>query len=131
MNQNKTKHFALFASIAFPLFLSCNLEPKSHTEEIRKMEDTLFKAFPTVSRVSIEVKNDFGTAINITLGDAQLYSASEQQRQAVTEKAAAITMYIFSEEKPEKGTVIFVKEENTIKVDENSKKIYPMTLSAP
>jgi len=95
------------------------------------MEDTLFKAFPTVNRVSIEVKNDFGTAINITLGDAQLYSASEQQRQAVTEKAAAITMYIFSEEKPEKGTVIFVKEENTIKVDENSKKIYPMTLSAP
>jgi len=131
MNQNKTKHFALLASIAFPLFLSCNLEPKSHTEETRKMEDTLFKAFPTVNRVSIEVKNDFGTAINITLGDAQLYSASEQQRQAVTEKAAAITMYIFSEEKPEKGTVIFVKEENTIKVDENSKKIYPMTLSAP
>jgi hypothetical protein len=95
------------------------------------MEDTLFKAFPTVNRVSIEVKNDFGTIVNITLGDAQLYSASEQKRQEVTEKATAITRYIFSKEKLEKGNVIFVKEENTIKVDENAKKVYPMPLSAP
>jgi hypothetical protein len=131
MNQNKKKQLALFTLALFPLLFSCNLEPKSYTEEISKMEDTLFKAFPTVNRVSIEAKNDFGTIVNITLGDAELYSASEQKRQDVAQKAAAITKYIFSKQELKKGTVIFVKEENTIKVDENSKKVYPMSLSAP
>lgn len=131
MNQNRTKQLALFTLALFPLIFSCNLEPKSYTEEISKMEDTLFKAFPTVNRVSIEVKDDFGTEVNITLGDAELYTASDSKKKEVANKAALITQYIFSKEKPEKGSVIFVKEENTIKVDENSKKIYPMSLSTP
>jgi hypothetical protein len=131
MNQNRTKQLALFTLALFPLLLSCNLEPKSYTEEISKMEDTLFKAFPTVNRVSIEAKNDFGTIVNITLGDAQLYNASEQKRLDVTEKATAITKYIFSKQDLKEGSVIFVKEENTIKVDENTRKIYPMGLGTP
>jgi hypothetical protein len=131
MNQNRTKQLALFTLALFPLIFSCNLEPKSYTEEISKMEDTLFKAFPTVNRVSIEVKDDFGTEVNITLGDAELYTASDSKKKEVANKAALITQYIFSKEKPEKGSVIFVKEENTIKVDENTKKIYPMSLSTP
>jgi hypothetical protein len=106
----------------------CNLEEKNHTTQIKQMEDSVFKAFPTVNRVSIEVKDDFGTEINVTLGDMELYSASEEERKKVTDKASDMAAHIFADDKPGKGSVIFVKEENTIDVKEESKKIYPMTL---
>ena len=108
------------------IFFSCNLEPKNHTAEIQKMEDTLFKSFPTVNRVSIEVKDDFGTEVNITLGDAELYKAPETERQKVVQEATLITRHVFEKSNPVKGNLIFVQEENTIKVDEATAKKYVM-----
>jgi hypothetical protein len=110
------------------LFGSCDLEPKNHTAQIQQMEDTLFKSFPTVNRVSVEVKNDFGEEVRITLGDAELYSASEEERQKVVSSTSQIVQRVVAEDKIEKGKVIFVKEENTITVDESTMKQYDMTL---
>lgn len=104
------------------------MTPRNYTAEIAKMEDTVFKAFPTVNRVSIEVKGDFGTEIIITLGDRELYNADETERQRVTNDAAALTDQIFAEKTPDKGTVVFVEDEQSIVVDKATKKTYPMPL---
>ena len=108
--------------------MSCNMEPKDHTKQISRMEDTMFKSFPTVNRVSVEVKDDFGTEVNITLGDAELYNATEERRKEVTNKTAAIVKDVFAMDKPEKGKVIFVKEEKSLAVDEASNRTYEMNL---
>lgn len=122
------KALTFIAGIACIGFSACNLEPKGHAEEIQKMEDTLFKSFETVNRVTVEVKNDFGKEVNITLGDQELYNATEEKRQLVVNKTTEITRHIFAEGTPKKGKVIFVKEENTILVDKSAAKTYDMPL---
>ena len=107
----------------------CNPSSGDHSAQIQKMEDTLFKSFPTVNRVSVEVRGDFGIQVHVTLGDAELYNAPEATRKETTDRISAITGHVFSEDKPGKGSVTFVKEENTITVDEASKKTYPMSLT--
>jgi hypothetical protein len=99
------------------------MEPHSYQTEITKMEDTLFKSFPSVKRVSVEVKTDYGTEINITLGDKNLFNSNESSRQSVANKAKAIVMHVFQKELPEKGKVLFVEEENTINVKNGSEKV--------
>jgi len=106
----------------------CNLEPKSHTAQVQKMEDTIFKSFPTVNRASIEVKDDFGTEVNVTLGDVTLYNAPEQERAKVTAQISEITRYVFSAERLKSGKVIFVKEETTTTVAPGTEKTLEMSL---
>lgn len=119
-------YLAILSSVSL---LSCNLEQKSYTAEIARMEDTLFKAFPTVNRVSIEVKNDLGTEINITLGDAELYNADDAARQKVVDETGNIIAHVFGPDKtPGKGKVIFVEEENTIHVNEDARKVMKLQL---
>lgn len=104
------------------------MEPKNHTTQIQQMEDTLFKSFPTVNRVSIEVRNDFAKEVNVTLGDMELHGAPEEKRIEVVEKTTALVRHIFSGDNVERGNVIFVKEENTLVVDEATVKRYKMNL---
>ncbi|RYZ48636.1 MAG: hypothetical protein EOP49_18205 [Sphingobacteriales bacterium] len=112
-----------------PFLYSCEGKEQQYTEEIRLMEDTLFKSFPTVNRVSIEVKQDFGSELRITLGDEQLYNGPETGRTDVVSRTADITKHVFTSDKmPEKGKLIFVKEENTIKTDEATWKTYDIPL---
>ena len=128
----KMLRIVLTGFFALMLFTNCNLEQKTYKEEIARMEDTLFKAFPTINRVSIEVKNDFGTELNITFGDAQLYTASDAERQQAAEGVSAIAKSIFTpEDLPARGTLIFVKEENTIQVEEGSEITLPLSLKNP
>lgn len=103
------------------------MDTPNHTAEISRMEDTLFKAFPTVNRVGIEVKGDFGTEIILTLGDKELFNASEGEREQVALKASVITKHVFGEKIPGKGSIIFVQEENSIN-PEAEKKVYSMAL---
>ena len=124
------KKFFLFVAfgLALSFFMSSCHDADYYTAEIAKMQDTVFKAFPSVNRVSIEVKTDFGSALEITLGDKTLYEGPEENRVKVTDQAAAIAQHIFGEKLPEKGSVVFVAEENTINVPDASKKTYDMHL---
>jgi len=122
----------VYPTIAFCVSLvaaGCGPEERNHTAEIKRMEDTIFKSFPTVNRASIEVKDDFGTTINVTLGDETLYNASGQERARVAQRLSDITGYIFSAEKLSAGKVIFVKEETTIDVAPGTEKTVEMTIS--
>lgn len=123
------KLFAFSLVILSLNMLSCNLEEKNYSQEISTMKDTLFKAFPTVNRVNVEVKQDFGTEINITLGDVTLYNETTIQQQEAADKIGTIVESVFNNKNlPDKGTLIIVKEETTIDTDASKNKTYDMHL---
>lgn len=124
------KAFLFLSAFALLTNIGCQMEPETYQQEIGKMEDTLWKSFPTVNRISIEVKQDMGKEVIVTLGDAELYNAPEEQRKQAAAKTAALTKHIFGKKTPEKGKVIFVKEETTISTDESTWKTYDMPESA-
>lgn len=120
---NKLISYSLLLSF-FAFGYGCK-EAGPNDANLHKMEDTLFKLYPTVNRVSVEVKEN--KDVEITLGDADLYNAPEADKQKVTDEIAALTVHTFEKDNfLEKGTVIFVKEENTINVKEEDKKKYDM-----
>jgi hypothetical protein len=101
---------------------------QDHSEIISRMEDSVFKSLPTVNRVSIEITDDFGKEVVITLGDKTFYNGTDEERLKATEQAGMITLYNFrNEEQPHKGKVIFVEAENTIN-DGGKGKEYDMHL---
>ncbi len=117
-------HYIFFVLIA--LIAACKPGNENNNANIRHMEDTLFKLYPTVNRVTIEV-NDFSDVI-VTLGDMELYEAAEAERQRVAKEIEGLTKHIFTEgNNLQKGEVIFVKEENTLEIKSGKKK-YPMQL---
>jgi hypothetical protein len=119
----------IYPYIFFMLLLvmaACKPGNENNDANIRRMEDTLFKLYPTVNRVSIEVK-DFSDVV-VTIGDVELYDATEEKRQAVTNEISGLTQHIFAEGNDLKeGEVVFVKEENSIDIKSDKKK-YPMQL---
>lgn len=119
----------IYHYIFFMLLLvvsACKPGNENNDANIRRMEDTLFKLYPTVNRVSIEVKNF--SDVDITIGDAELYEATDERRKAVTKEIEALTKHIFTEGNDlQKGEVIFVKEENSLDIKSDKKK-YPMQL---
>jgi hypothetical protein len=106
--------------IALPLLTiaACNIkDPESNTPNITKMEDSLFKLYPTVNGVSIEIREN--EDVIVTLRDAELYNESDTRRQQVTDEIARISVHLFEANNYlKKGTVIFSKNESSIEVTE-------------
>lgn len=106
----------------------CNMEPRNHTAEIVRLKDTLFQVLPHVQRVSIEVNNDFGEELIVTLGSKELYNADEVKRKEVAKEVSTLSKAIFSAKLPGQGKVLFVAEESTIINAPGSEKSEPMLL---
>ena len=120
---------SLFLSLGLSVLIfsyGCK-DVESNDPYIHQMEDSLYKAFPTVNRVSIEVKEN--TDVLITLGDAELYNAPEEQRKAATDQIAKMSIHFFEKNNYlDKGTVTFVQEETSMDVKPGSEKVYDMHL---
>jgi hypothetical protein len=113
-------------TLATGLVIGCK-DVESNDPYIRQMEDSLFKAFPTVNRVSIEVKEY--QDVLVTLGDAELYNGSEDKRKAVADQIGRMTIHFFDKNNYlDEGRVTFVAEETTMNVPEGSQKVYDMKL---
>src|ERR1044071_5462692 len=111
---------ALFA--AFALLHSCK-ELGSNDAQIRQMEDTLFKRYPTVNGVTIEVKEH--QDVFVTLRDKELYKATEAEQQRITGEVAQLSVQLFEKDNYLKdGTVIFVENETSIENDPAKQKKY-------
>ncbi len=92
------------------------------------MQDSLFAAFPTVNRVGVEVKTDFGKELIVTLGDVQLFEASEERKEEVSRETARLARGIFAaEDLPGKGKMVFVREEQTLDTEDSER----ITLDLP
>lgn len=91
------------------------------------MEDTLFKTLPTVNRLTVEVKDN--EEVLVTLGDKELFNASEEERVAATNKIGLITIGIYTDGNwLKKGSVTFVENESQIDVKNAVKKTYDMKI---
>lgn len=113
-------------TLATGLVIGCK-DVESNDPYIRQMEDSLFKAFPTVNRVSIEVKEY--QDVLVTLGDAELYSDTEDKRKAVVDQIGRMTIHFFDKNNYlDEGRVTFVAEETTMNVPEGAQKVYDMKL---
>ena len=83
---------------------------------IHAMEDTLFKSYPTVNRLTVEIK-DFEDVI-VTLGDKEMYNASDEKRAQVAEEIGRIAVHLFEENNYlKKGVVIYTDNEATLAID--------------
>lgn len=90
-------------------------DPQSNMGNIHKMEDTLFKMYPTVNRLTVEVK-DFSDVV-VTLGDKELYNASDEKRQQIAEEIGKLSVHFFEENNYlEKGEVIYTDNETSLDV---------------
>lgn len=106
----------LYIALCLPFIVSCNMkDPESNMASIHVMEDTLFKTYPTVNRLTVEVK-EFSEVI-VTLGDKELYGASDDKRQQVAEEIGKIAVHLLEENNYlEKGKVIYTDNETSLDI---------------
>lgn len=104
----------LYAALLLPVITSCNMkDPESNMANIHVMEDTLFKTYPTVNRLTVEVR-EFSEVI-VTLGDKELYNEPDEKRQQVAEEIGKISVHLFEENNYlEKGKVIYTDNETSL-----------------
>lgn len=102
-------------------------EAGSNLENNHRMEDTLFSTYPTVNRVTANVTDN--EAIDIVLGDKELYDAPEEKRLQVTEEIGNMTLTIYEANNfLKKGTVTFTSDESHVEVNDSLKRTYDMPL---
>lgn len=123
------KHHVFAFAITLSIASTGCKEAGSNLENNHKMEDTLFKTYSTVNRVTANVIDN--EEVIIILGDKELYDAPEEKRQQVTEEVAGMVLNIYDADNwLKKGTVIFTSDETNLEVKESLKKEYNMNLEA-
>lgn len=107
--------------------LSCEEKDISNAKYMRAMEDTVFATYPTVNRVSIEVKSN--DELVVTIGDKELYNSDDDKMQTTANEIGNMAIHIFGRNTLEKGDAVFVANETSIDVNENEKKTFDMHLA--
>ncbi|MBS1585369.1 MAG: hypothetical protein JSS82_07450 [Bacteroidetes bacterium] len=97
--------------------LSCK-EAADNTLNMKQMEEELYKRYPSVNRVSVEVVEN--SNVNITLGDKTLFAApDEKKRQIVNDLGPRIIEVFDKGNWLDKGRIVFVKEETTLQATDS------------
>lgn len=110
------KHTLIIPFICL-LAIGCK-EAADNTLNMKQMEEELYKRYPTVNRVSVEVVEN--SNVNVTLGDKTLYAAPDEKRRAIVNELGPRIIQIFDKGNwLDKGRVIFVKEETTLQVTDS------------
>lgn len=120
------KNLSLVLALATSSLLFSCKEPADNTEAIKRMEDTLFKSYPTMAGVSVEVKDN--SVLNIVVRSAQLYSTSTENKQKVSGEINDISKSVFgTNNELEKGEVIFTRDERNTDMNPQDAERFPMT----
>lgn len=123
---NKLINSVLIAASCSAILLSCK-DLGSNDAQVRQMEDSLFKRYPTVNGVSIEVKEH--QDVFVTLRDKELYSSTQAEQERITNEIAQLTIQLFEKNNYlDEGTVIFAESENSIEAQPDKEKKYDMQL---
>ncbi|WP_276131616.1 hypothetical protein [Polluticoccus soli] len=123
---NKLINSILIVASCSAILLSCK-DLGSNDAQVRQMEDSVFKRYPTVNGVSIEVKEH--QDVIVTLRDKELYSSPQAEQQRITNEIAQLTIQLFEKNNYlDEGTVIFAENENGIEAQPDKEKKYDMQL---
>ena len=122
---NKLINCALIIA-AYTCIYGCK-EVGSNDLQIRQMEDSLFKRYPTVNGVTIEVKEN--QDVFVTLRDKELFNSTEAEQLKITGEIATLSIQLFEKNNYlDEGTVIFTENETSIETDPAKQKKYDMQL---
>lgn len=124
------KAFLFSAAFAITFFslTSCE-EEKSNAQNIQRMSDTIGKLYPTVNRISVEVRER--EDVIITLGDADLFNAPEEKKKEVSRELGELSNYFFAKDNHlEGGKVIFTRDERNLEVKDADKTEMDMPAEA-
>ncbi len=117
----------LAIATAAATFSACK-EEVSNAANIQRMNDTIFTLYPTVNRVSVEVRER--EDVIITLGDAELFNAGDAKQQEVSNELGKLSVFFFGKDNQlHGGKVIFAKDETNLEVKEEDKKEVSMPAS--
>jgi len=97
--------------------LSCK-EAADNTLNMKQMEEELYKRYPSVNRVSVEVVEN--SNVNITLGDKTLFTAPDEKRRQIVNELGPRIIEVFDKGNwLDKGRIVFVKEETTLQASDS------------
>lgn len=117
----------LLVFFAFFGFTACQDE-YSDMEAIKRMEDTLFKSYPTMAGVSVEVKAH--RELNVVVRSAQLYSTNGENKQKVSNEIGTIAQAVFgTNNELDRGQVIFTKDERSTDMKPKDADTYSIAFS--
>lgn len=120
------KNLRLVLALATSTLLFSCQDEVNNTESIKRMEDTLFKSYPTMAGVSVEVKAN--KELNIVVRSAQLYSTSTENKQKVSTEIQDIAESVFgTNNELDRGEVIFTKDERNTDMNPPDAERFPMT----
>ena len=120
------KHLLTAITIAATTLLFSCRDQVSDMDSIKRMEDTLFKSYPTMAGVSVEVKEYH--ELNVVVRSAQLYSTTPENKQKVSAEIGKMAESIFgTNNELDKGQVIFTQDERSTDMKPKDAKAYPIT----
>jgi hypothetical protein len=107
------KKLILLPVIGFVLFSACKDDEGSHMAYIEKIQDSVFKAYPTMPHVGVKVSTD-GEQLTLIIGDKGIYNATEEKQMQVANNVTQISLAIFGKENHlSKSSVIISKDEKS------------------
>ena len=120
------KLILLSALLATSLF-TCRDE-QSDMAAIKRMEDTLFKTYPDMMRVSVEVKAH--RELNVVVGSKQLYNKPAGQKQSMANEIGSMALSVFgTNNELDRGKVIFTKDERSTELNPPDAQPYNISFS--
>jgi hypothetical protein len=124
------KKLTLLPLLLFAAFFSLTAcrDEFSDMASIKRMEDTLFKTYPTMAGVSVEVNEHH--ELNVVVRSAQLYSTDGENQQKVASEIGAMAQNVFgTNNELDKGQVTFTKDERSTDMKPADGKTFPISFS--
>jgi hypothetical protein len=107
------------------LLFSCHDE-EANKRNMEILKESVFKAYPTVAGVSVEVKD--WHELYVVVRSRQLYSTNAENKQKVTSEIGKMADSIFgTNNELDKGQVIFTKDERSTDMNPSDAQKYPFT----
>jgi hypothetical protein len=121
---------ALLSITSALLFLSaCKDSETSYTQYSEQMKDSIFKYYPTVAGITIEVKDR--TQLDITLGSADMFSRSDAERSKTANELGMMALRLYPKDNSfEKAQLIVSKDEKSEHVNIAESKISNINLDS-
>ena len=113
----------------YVLTTSCKDASENNMQYIGELKDSIFKAYPNVASITIEVKDN--KTLAITLGDVHLYKAPDAKRQQVANEMGTMALRIFPKNTDiDKGEIVVSNDEKSTTMDRNTAKITPINIDS-
>jgi peptidoglycan hydrolase CwlO-like protein len=116
----------IFAALLAIVALSSCKDEFSNQEAIKRMQDTLFKVYPTMAGVSVHVEG--WNELTVVARSSQLYNTSGENKQKVTAEISSIAQTVFgTNNELDTGQVIFTKDERSTDMAPADGQSYPIS----